>query len=326
MSPQLSALPDAAVAALVARARVAQREFETWSQERVDEAVTAAAWAIVEPGRNRALAELAVRDTGLGDVADKIAKNRRKTIGLLRDLERREIGRRHQRGPGARAHRDRAAGRRRRRDHAVDQSRRDAGEQHPQRAQRAQRDHPGAVAEGGLHARAAAGIRARRARPRRRAARSGAAARRADVPRADARADATGGSRRRHRLAVQRARRLRKRHAGARRRRRQRDGDRRRNGRRACGGREDRAFEDVRSRDVLLVREQRDRRCERIRCAAGGVRRRGRRAARGGRSAAAGSGDVRRRQARAGVRRPSRRHDRRARGARPARRSSPRGS
>jgi sulfoacetaldehyde dehydrogenase len=32
------------------------------------------------------LAELAVRDTGLGNVADKIAKNRRKTMGLLRDL------------------------------------------------------------------------------------------------------------------------------------------------------------------------------------------------------------------------------------------------
>ena len=77
---------ELAVAALVERARAAQREFEAWSQERVDEAVTAAAWAIVEPARNRALAELAVRDTGMGDVADKIAKNRRKTIGLLRDL------------------------------------------------------------------------------------------------------------------------------------------------------------------------------------------------------------------------------------------------
>ena len=77
---------ELAVAELVARARVAQRQFETWSQERVDEAVTAAGWAIVEPSRNRALAELSVRDTGLGDVADKIAKNRRKTIGLLRDL------------------------------------------------------------------------------------------------------------------------------------------------------------------------------------------------------------------------------------------------
>ena len=78
---------EATVRGLVARARIAQREFETWTQERVDEAVTAAAWAIVEPGRNRALAELAVRDTGMGDVADKIAKNQRKTIGLLRDLQ-----------------------------------------------------------------------------------------------------------------------------------------------------------------------------------------------------------------------------------------------
>jgi sulfoacetaldehyde dehydrogenase len=78
--------PDSVVAALVARARAAQREFETWTQERVDEAVVAAAWAIVEPSRNRALAECAVRDTGLGEVADKIAKNQRKTMGLLRDL------------------------------------------------------------------------------------------------------------------------------------------------------------------------------------------------------------------------------------------------
>jgi sulfoacetaldehyde dehydrogenase len=40
----------------------------------------------MEPTRNRALAETAVRDTGLGNVADKIAKNHRKTLGLLRDL------------------------------------------------------------------------------------------------------------------------------------------------------------------------------------------------------------------------------------------------
>jgi sulfoacetaldehyde dehydrogenase len=40
----------------------------------------------MEPGRNRELAELAVRDTGIGNVDDKIAKNHRKTLGLLRDL------------------------------------------------------------------------------------------------------------------------------------------------------------------------------------------------------------------------------------------------
>ena len=76
----------AVVADLVARARAAQRAFESTTQERVDEVVTAAGWAIVEPARNRALAERAVRDTGLGNVEDKIAKNRRKTMGLLRDL------------------------------------------------------------------------------------------------------------------------------------------------------------------------------------------------------------------------------------------------
>jgi sulfoacetaldehyde dehydrogenase len=74
------------VAALVTRARAAQRAIDGWDQRQVDELVTAAGWAIVEPTRNRALAETAVRDTGLGNVDDKIAKNRRKTIGLMRDL------------------------------------------------------------------------------------------------------------------------------------------------------------------------------------------------------------------------------------------------
>ncbi len=86
MGTAAAGTPEAVVAALVARARAAQRAYETWPQERVDEAVVAAGWAIVEPARNRALAELAVRDTGLGNVADKIVKNRRKTLGLLRDL------------------------------------------------------------------------------------------------------------------------------------------------------------------------------------------------------------------------------------------------
>lgn len=76
-----------AVEALIDRARTAQREYQTWSQQRVDEAVVAAGWAIMEPGRNRVLAEMAVRDTGLGNVDDKILKNYRKTLGLLRDLK-----------------------------------------------------------------------------------------------------------------------------------------------------------------------------------------------------------------------------------------------
>ena len=74
------------IAALVARARAAQRIFETWSQAQVDLAVVAAGWAIIEPARNRELAEMAVADTGVGNVEDKVRKNHRKTFGLLRDL------------------------------------------------------------------------------------------------------------------------------------------------------------------------------------------------------------------------------------------------
>ena len=75
------------VAALIRRARAAQREYERSSQQKLDEAVTAAGWAIMKPERNRELAETAVRDTGLGTVEDKVIKNHRKTLGLLRDLK-----------------------------------------------------------------------------------------------------------------------------------------------------------------------------------------------------------------------------------------------
>lgn len=91
-APTGSAAPAAAdiqqmVFDLVARARVAQQVADGYSQQRVDELVAAAGWAIMEPARNRELAELAVADSGIGNVADKISKNYRKTLGLLRDLQ-----------------------------------------------------------------------------------------------------------------------------------------------------------------------------------------------------------------------------------------------
>ena len=81
-----SADPGAAITAVMDRARAAQSIFETYGQRRVDDVVAAVAWAIYQPDRARALAEIAVRDTGLGNVADKITKNQRKTIGTLLDL------------------------------------------------------------------------------------------------------------------------------------------------------------------------------------------------------------------------------------------------
>lgn len=76
------------VNALLTRARAAMLEFADSDQQRVDDAVVALAWSVYAPGHARELAELAVRDTGMGNVADKITKNQRKTFGTLRDLLR----------------------------------------------------------------------------------------------------------------------------------------------------------------------------------------------------------------------------------------------
>ncbi|MDP1717694.1 MAG: aldehyde dehydrogenase family protein [Burkholderiales bacterium] len=75
------------VAALIRLARAAQKDYARYTQQQLDEVVTAAGWAIMNPEHNQALAELAVKDTGLGNVADKVTKNHRKTLGLLRDLQ-----------------------------------------------------------------------------------------------------------------------------------------------------------------------------------------------------------------------------------------------
>ena len=76
------------VARLIEDARAAMAEYESANQARVDEAVTALAWSIYKPERAKELAELAVTDTGLGNVESKIIKNQRKTFGCLRDLMR----------------------------------------------------------------------------------------------------------------------------------------------------------------------------------------------------------------------------------------------
>ena len=95
-APQMTEAQQA-VAEMVSRARAAQRVIGQFSQEQIDDIVSAAGWAILEPNRNKELAELAVKDTGLGVVEDKIRKNHNKTLGLLRDLKgRKTVGVVHQ--------------------------------------------------------------------------------------------------------------------------------------------------------------------------------------------------------------------------------------
>lgn len=75
------------VSQIVARAKKAQSIINNYSQEQVDEIVSALGWSIIKPENNKTLAELSVKDTGLGKVEDKLTKNHRKTLGLLRDLK-----------------------------------------------------------------------------------------------------------------------------------------------------------------------------------------------------------------------------------------------
>ena len=79
---------EAQIDALIARARAAQERYANGAdQARFDQAALSVAWAIMEPDRNRELSTQAVTLTGLGNVADKITKNHRKTLGLLRDIK-----------------------------------------------------------------------------------------------------------------------------------------------------------------------------------------------------------------------------------------------
>ncbi len=71
---------------LVQRASAAQRQFEAefTTQERVNEAVQAVAWAAYSHAEE--LARMAREESGMGRYEDKVLKNRRKTFGTLRDL------------------------------------------------------------------------------------------------------------------------------------------------------------------------------------------------------------------------------------------------
>ena len=75
------------ISRLVADARESQSIINGYSQEQVDELILAVAWEVIKPENNQELSEMAVQQTGLGNIEDKKRKNKRKTIGLLRDLK-----------------------------------------------------------------------------------------------------------------------------------------------------------------------------------------------------------------------------------------------
>src|ERR1700683_5424736 len=74
------------VGAVVQRAREAARAIEHYTQEQVDELVTAMAWAVVRKDHAEELARLAVDEGGFGNYADKVAKIHKRVTGVLADM------------------------------------------------------------------------------------------------------------------------------------------------------------------------------------------------------------------------------------------------
>jgi sulfoacetaldehyde dehydrogenase len=75
------------ISTLVARARSAQAAIENYSQQQVDDLVTAVCWAVVQPDHASRLAWLAVDEGGFGNYEDKVTKIRNRCMGTLLDMQ-----------------------------------------------------------------------------------------------------------------------------------------------------------------------------------------------------------------------------------------------
>ena len=75
------------IAKLVEKARAAQAVAAHYSQQQIDDACLAAGWEVYSDENIRQLAEAAVRETGMGNVDDKIKKHKGKILGVLDDIK-----------------------------------------------------------------------------------------------------------------------------------------------------------------------------------------------------------------------------------------------
>jgi sulfoacetaldehyde dehydrogenase len=75
------------ISVYIKKARAAQQKIENYTQEQVDELVTAVCWAIVREDRAKELAKLAVDEGGFGNYDDKVSKIRNRCMGTLRDMQ-----------------------------------------------------------------------------------------------------------------------------------------------------------------------------------------------------------------------------------------------
>ncbi len=73
----------AMVSDLVKKAQIAQAQIAHYSQQQIDDLCLSVGWEVINDANIKILAEMAVNETGMGNVADKIAKHKGKVLGVL---------------------------------------------------------------------------------------------------------------------------------------------------------------------------------------------------------------------------------------------------
>ncbi|MCK5802558.1 MAG: aldehyde dehydrogenase family protein [Lentisphaeria bacterium] len=81
------------IAALVGKAHAAQEQVADYSQEQIDDLCRSVAWQVYCDENIKVCAEIAVEETGMGNVADKITKHKVKVLGsLIESLKGKSVG------------------------------------------------------------------------------------------------------------------------------------------------------------------------------------------------------------------------------------------
>jgi sulfoacetaldehyde dehydrogenase len=75
------------IAALVAKARIAQKQIENYTQEQIDEVALSVAWQVYKDENIAVCARTAVDETGKGVYEDKLTKHKVKVFGVCRDIK-----------------------------------------------------------------------------------------------------------------------------------------------------------------------------------------------------------------------------------------------
>lgn len=75
------------VASYVKRAKAAQQLIQSYTQEQIDEVCVAIGWEVYNDQNIEILAKMAVEETRMGNVQDKITKHKNKVLGVLKDVQ-----------------------------------------------------------------------------------------------------------------------------------------------------------------------------------------------------------------------------------------------